>query len=54
MQFLETKMPREEILKALDRLSPEGKMDIAKYPRGEKSMLAVRAKINRLIGKCSA
>ena len=54
MQFLETKMPREEILKALDRLSPEGKMGIAKYPRGEKSMLAVRAKINRLIGKCSA
>ncbi len=54
MQFLETRMPREEILKTLDRLSPGGKMSIANYPRGEKSMLAVREKINRLIRKYSA
>ena len=51
MQLLETKMPREKILRELDKLSPGGKMSMANYPRGEKNMLAVRAKINQLIKK---
>ncbi len=54
MQLLETMMPREKILRELDKLSPGGKLSMANYPRGEKNMLAVRAKINQLIKKHSA
>ncbi len=51
LQLLETKMPRGKIMKELDRLSPDSKMSMANYPRGEKNMLAVRKKINQLIKK---
>ena len=51
LQLLETKMPREKIMKELDKLSPDSKMSMANYPRGEKNMLAVRKKINQLIKK---
>ncbi len=49
LQLLETKLGRARIQKELDKLSPEGKMTISKYPKGEKNVLAVREKINRLI-----
>ena len=51
LQLLETKMPREKIMKELDKLSPDSKMSMANYPRGEKNVLAVRKKINQLIKK---
>ena len=38
-------------MKELDRLSPGGKLSMENYPRGEKNVLAVRAKINQLIRK---
>ena len=49
LQLLETKMGRAKLQKELDKLSPEGKMTISKYPKGEKDVLAVREKINRLL-----
>ena len=51
LQLLETKMPREKIMKELDKLSPDSKMSMVNYPRGEKNVLAVRKKINQLIKK---
>lgn len=49
LQLLEIKLGRKKILAELDTLSPEGQMTVSKYPKGEKDVLAVREKINRLI-----
>lgn len=49
LQLLETKLGRAKLQKELDKLSPDGEMTISKYPKGEKNVLAVREKINRLI-----
>ncbi len=40
---------REKVLRELDKLSPTGKMRMDQYPKGEKAVAAVRAKINRLL-----
>lgn len=49
LQLLETAMPQESVLKELDKFSPNSKMSMADYPRGERKVLAMRGRINRLI-----
>lgn len=51
LQLLETLIPRKKILKMLDRYSPTGKLCMEDYPRGEKSILDLRKKINTLLKK---
>ena len=49
LEKLESLIGREKVLKALDRLAPNGKMTISQYPRGEQAVLAVRKKVNDLL-----
>ena len=51
LEKLESLIGREKVLKELDRFSPAGKMKIDQYPKGEKAVTALRAKINELIRK---
>ncbi|MBO4632474.1 MAG: DUF4091 domain-containing protein [Lentisphaeria bacterium] len=51
LEKLESRIGREKVLKELDRLSPNGKMKIDQYPKGEKAVNTVRNKINQLLRK---
>ena len=51
LQLLESKIGREKITAVLDKLSPDQKMTMKEYPRGEKAVLDLRKKINDLIRK---
>ena len=51
LEKLESMIGREAVLKELDKLAPGGKMKIDRYPKGEKTVAAVRTAINRLLRK---
>lgn len=51
LRLLETKLSRKEIEAMLDRKSPEKRMSMKEYPRGEKAVLALRKMINDKIKK---
>ena len=51
LEKLESLIGRDAVLKALNRLSPDGEMKIDQYPKGEKAVSAVRAKINSMLAK---
>ena len=51
LRLLESLIGREKVEKLLDKVSPEGKMHMHDYPRGEKAVLALREKINAMIKK---
>ncbi len=51
IQLLESMIGRKKIVAMLDKVSPDGKMTMFEYPRGEESVLALRKKINDLIKK---
>ena len=48
---LEALVGREKVEKAMNKLSPTGQMRMAEYPKGERSVLNVRATINRMLKK---
>ncbi|MBO7148040.1 MAG: DUF4091 domain-containing protein [Lentisphaeria bacterium] len=48
---LEALVGRETVEKAMNKLSPTGQMRMAEYPKGERSVLNVRATINRMLKK---
>ena len=51
LDLLESLIGRKKVCKLLDQLSPDGKMSMANYPKGEKAVLGLREKINSLIKK---
>lgn len=51
MRLLESLIGRDKIVKMLDKATPEGRMTMFDYPRGEEKTLALRKKINDLIKK---
>ena len=51
LRLLESLIGREKIVKLLDKATPEGRMTMMDYPRGEEKTLALRKKINDLIKK---
>lgn len=51
LRLLENLIGREKIVAMLDKLSPDGRMTMKAYPRGEETMLKLRKKINDLIKK---
>lgn len=51
LDLLESLIGRKKVCKLLDQLSPDGKMSMANYPKGEKAVLDLREKINSLIKK---
>ena len=51
LDLLESLIGRKKVCKLLDQLSPDGKMSMANYPKGEKAVLDLREKINALIKK---
>ncbi len=53
LKLLETFIGRDKIVAMLDELSPDGKMTMMEYPRGEYAILSLRAKVNELIRKNS-
>ena len=49
MQLLEKYVPRQKIMKMLDKFAEGGKMRMDKYPRGEEKILSIRKKINNML-----
>lgn len=49
LQLLEEKIGRDKVTAMLDRMSPDRRMTMTEYPRGEKAVLAMRKKINDLL-----
>lgn len=49
LQLLEKFVPRQKILKMLDKFADGGKTRMDKYPRGEEKILSIRKKINDML-----
>ena len=49
LQLLEKYVPRQKIMKMLDKFAEGGKMRMDKYPRGEEKILSIRKKINNIL-----
>jgi len=54
LRLLENMIGRKKVIAMLDKLSPDGKMTMMEYPRGEEAVLALRKKINDFIKKNSS
>ena len=48
-ELLSSLTGREKVEALLDKSTPGGKFTLTEYPRGEKALLALRAKVNTLL-----
>ena len=51
LQLLEEFIPRQKLLKMLDKFAKDNKMRMDKYPKGEEKVLSIRKKVNNLLKK---
>ncbi len=49
LQWLETRIGREKLAAMLDKVSPQGRMSMTEYPRGEAAVLNLRKQLNELV-----